>query len=95
MKILIIILIATMIVQTVLFIYTNFIDLSQRRQSEEAQRALTNAHEDFCREKKRFAEIIDKRDELIKNLNTINGQYIRRIQELEKEIEHIRKTDEP
>ena len=72
METLIVILIVVMIAQTVLFIYTNFIDLSQRRQSASVQEALTNAHADFVNEKKRLEQQLDQK---VKDIRELQAQY--------------------
>lgn len=89
METLIIILIVVMIAQTVLFIYSNFIDLSARRNSAAAQEALTNAHADFCNEKKRFVEIIAKKDETIRELTSYKVKMQAEIIERGKRIKHL------
>lgn len=85
----IIILIVVMIAQTVLFIYSNFIDLSARRNQAAAQEALTNAHADFCNEKKRFGEIIAKKDETIRELTSNKVKMQAEIIERGKRIRHL------
>ena len=89
METLIIILIVVMIAQTVLFIYSNFIDLSARRNQAAAQEALTNAHADFCNEKKRFGEIIAKKDETIRGLTLDKVKMQSEIMERGKRIRHL------
>ena len=89
METLIIILIVVMIAQTMLFIYSNFIDLSARRNQAAAQEALTNAHADFCNEKKRFGEIIAKKDETIRELTSNNVKMQAEIIERGKRIRHL------
>ncbi len=89
METLIIILIVVMIAQTMLFIYSNFIDLSARRNQAAAQEALTNAHADYCNEKKRFGEIIAKKDETINNLTSDNVKMHAEIIERCKRIKHL------
>ena len=89
METLIIILIVVMIAQTVLFIYSNFIDLSARRNQAAAQEALTNAHADFCNEKKRFGEIIAKKDETIRELTSNKVKMQAEIIERGKRIRHL------
>ena len=85
----IIILIVVMIAQTMLFIYSNFIDLSARRNQAAAQEALTNAHADFCNEKKRFGEIIAKKDETIRELTSNKVKMQAEIIERGKRIRHL------
>ena len=89
METLIIILIVVMIAQTMLFIYSNFIDLSARRNQAAAQEALTNAHADFCNEKKRFGEIIAKKDETIRELTSNKVKMQAEIIERGKRIRHL------
>lgn len=89
MQTLIIILIVVMIAQTMLFIYSNFIDLSARRNQAAAQEVLTNAHADFCNEKKRFGEIIAKKDETIRELTSNNVKMQAEIIERGKRIRHL------
>ena len=89
METLIIILIVVMIAQTVLFIYSNFIDLSARRNQAAAQEALTNAHADFCNEKKRFGEIIAKKDDTIRELTSDKVKMQAEIIERGKHIRHL------
>ena len=71
METLIIILIVTMIAQTVLFVYSNFIDLSNNRQSRDVQEVIKNQHADFLNEKQRY-EILN--DELQKRANRLLRQ---------------------
>ena len=71
METLIIILIVTMIAQTVLFVYSNFIDLSNRRQSRDVQEVMKNQHADFLNEKQRY-EFLN--DELQKRVNRLLRQ---------------------
>lgn len=89
MKTLIIILIVVMIAQTVLFIYSNIIDLTNRRSQTAAQEVMKNAHADFCNEKKRFAEILAKKDETIRELTSDKVKMTAEIIERGKRIKHL------
>lgn len=89
MENLIIILIVVLIAQTVIFIYSNFIDLSNKRDRAAAQEALTNAHADFCNEKKNFGKIIAEKDKAIRELNSNNVKMQAEILERGKRILHL------
>jgi hypothetical protein len=89
METLIIILIVTMIVQTVIFVYSNFIDLSRKRLEAAAQEALTNAHADFCNEKKKFSEILAEKNDALKKQGKQVVEMQAEIIERGKRIRHL------
>ena len=68
MEILIVILIVVMIAQSVLFIYSNFIDLSNKRKEAALTEQLSMITAEFANEKRRFLEMIDMRDQHIEEL---------------------------
>ena len=94
MKVLIIILIVVMIVQTVLLIYIHFVDISDKRMAAASQEMVASAQESFLVEKKRLQDCVDNRDktikELVKKCEHLSSQVIyfsKRIEEMEKETE--------
>ena len=68
MQTLIIILIVTMIIQTVIFTYSNFVDEKRNKQLTSFQKQMKNAQADYIEEKRKFGKIIDNRDDNIREL---------------------------
>jgi hypothetical protein len=68
MQTLLIILIVTMIIQTVIFTYSNFVDDTRNKQLTSFQEQMKNAQADYIAEKRKFEKIIDGRDDTIHEL---------------------------
>ena len=86
MEILIIILIVTMIVQTGTFVYSNFIDLSSKRQADTLQTIMKNQHADFVNEKQRYEFVSDQQQKLIKTISRQRDSLAGQVQLLKKYI---------
>ena len=65
MQTLIIILIVTMIIQTVIFTYSNFVDEKRNKQMTSFQEQMKNAQADYIEEKRKFEKIIENKDGFI------------------------------
>lgn len=63
MKALIIILIVVLILQTAIYVYAQFIDITRNRQQANFQEQMKNIQADFLNEKQRLQKIIDKKNE--------------------------------
>lgn len=92
MQTLIIILIVVLIAQTCIFIYSNFIDLSNKRNAADTQKMITDAQNCYLTDKARLQQCIDNRDrdihEWAKKYNDLVGKF----NALGAEYEKLKKT---
>lgn len=90
MKILIIILIVLMVVEMAVYIYAQFIDMTNRRQQAAFQEQMKSIQIDFLNEKHRFQTIIDEKDKQLKEAIQnwkIAALRVKDLEELLKEAE--------
>ena len=91
MQTLIIILIVVLIAQTCVFIYANFIDISNKRNAADTQKMITDAQSCYLADKARLQMCVDNREmqvhEWAKKYNELVGKF----NALGAEYERVRK----
>ena len=91
MQTLIIILIVVLIAQTSVFIYANFIDLSNKRNAADTQKMITDAQSCYLADKARLQMCVDNREMQIHEWAKKYNELVGKFNALGAEYERVRK----
>ena len=91
MQILIIILIVVLIAQTSVFIYANFIDLSNKRNAADTQKMITDAQSCYLADKARLQMCVDNREQQVHEWSKKYSELAQKYNQLGHIYEELKK----